>query len=460
MSSGYAFVAVAYVVFGAVVWLFEARRISRTGPDTITIFIVLCLLQTCLAGIAIYAALPIVDPSEPTGTGIFDRIFQASDVTTALLVLCLTVWFVAFFYVGCALGRLALGRPPRAENCGGGFDLSVRLGRLLLVLAVGASVASLSFYLMGDSIVSRYTNLILFRSGVPEIERTPLNSNAFALTQTWGWLSVLALLSARERVGRGWVWLLCLGLTAGFALLGVSRRALFLPMLLVYLTIVLHSGRWRIRWIVAAAVPIVLLLLFGKEALSALAFGGTVETVWGTYQSVASAMLRAASDLGITIVESIGTLSLVHSDLRFGVDHVLSIMQRFPEGMLGLDFDFPERMVRLSTAAFADTSAQDVPPGLMGAMWLDFGVAGPFVWGLAFGLQMSVVQYVFGRTRKSLQAATVFVLLVFVVALPLNTGSFDFTFSVDILMLVAVIWWCVRLRPMAPAGEAPLPQES
>ena len=97
-------------------------------------------------------------------------------------------------------------------------------------------------------------------------------------------------------------------------------------------------------------------------------------------------------------------------------------------------------------AAFADVGSQDIPPGLLGQMWLDFGVAGPVIWGLVFGLQMSVIQFFFERTRRTRQSAAVFMLLVFVVALPLNSGSFDFTFSVDIITLAAVLLWCVRFR--------------
>jgi hypothetical protein len=215
---------------------------------------------------------------------------------------------------------------------------------------------------------------------------------------------------------------------------------------MIYLTLVLHSGRWMVRWIVVGAVPLLLLVAFGKNILAAVAYDGTVETIVESYESWMSALLRAATDIGITIVESLGTLQFLDVGLRFGVDHVLSMAQRFPEKSLGLDFDFPERIVRISTAAFADASSQDIPPGLLGQMWLDFRVAGPVIWGLAFGLQMSVIQFFFERTRRTRQSAAVFMLLVFIVALPLNSGSFDFTFSVDIIALAAVLLWCVKFR--------------
>ncbi len=443
----YSFLAVSllYALVVLAMLLFERRRTRRFGVDGITIFTAILLIQCCVPGIVMYAALPFVDPTAPTGNPVFDRIFQATDLTSALLVLCITVWFVVFFYVGCAVGRLALERSQAWTSRIPRFHLGVMDRRLLVLLVGGLAVTLWSFYLMGDTLLARYTNLILLRADFEGVERNALNSNAFALTQAWSWLTVVALFAIGERRGRDLSWVACLAFLMVFALLGVSRRALFLPILLAYLTLVLHRGAWRVRWIVAAAIPVLLLVAFGKEILAALAWGGSVESLTGSYP-LASVALRGMADMGITIVESLGTLKFIHVDLRFGIDHVLSIAQRFPEGMLGLDFHFPERIVRTSTAAFADSNTQDIPPGLFGQMWLDFGILGPVLWGLMFGLQMSVVTYAFERTARTWQAAAVFVLLIFIVALPLNSGSFDFTFSVDIFMVLLGLMWCVRVR--------------
>jgi hypothetical protein len=452
VTYGYLFVSLLYAVFGLAVFLFERRRTGRSGVDAITIFVVVFFLQCCVPGIVIYATLPFVDAAAPTGNDVFDRIFQATDLTTALLVLSMTVWFAVFFYVGCAVGRLALERAVTSRVPV--FRLSVMDRRLLVLLVGGLALTVWSFYLMGDSLVARYTNLILLRADFEGVERNALNSNAFALTQSWSWLAFVALFAIRERRGRGALWLACLAFIMIFAVLGVSRRALFLPILLGYLTLVLYGGHWRFRWVLAGCIPLLLLVAFGKEIFAAVAWGGSVERVAGNYQSWASGLLRAMADMGITIVESLGTLKFLHMDLRYGTDHILSIAQRFPEGMLGLDLHFPERIVRISTAAFTDPNAQDIPPGLFGQMWLDFGVLGPLVWGLIFGLQMSVVQYFFERTERTRQSAAVFVLLTFVIALPLNSGSFDFTFSVDIFAVLLGLMWCVRLRRRPDRGAA------
>jgi hypothetical protein len=163
-----------------------------------------------------------------------------------------------------------------------------------------------------------------------------------------------------------------------------------------------------------------------------------------SYASWQSAFLRAASDIGITVIESLGTMQFLHLDPRLGMDHLIAMVRIVPEQSLGFDFDFPERIVRISTAAFDGAQELDVPPGLLGQMWLDFRLAGPVVWGIVFGLQMSVVQFFFERARCTRQSSAIFVLLVFVVALPLNSGSFDFSFSVDIIAIIAALFACVR----------------
>lgn len=450
MNQGYLLVSLAYVVFAIAIYLFESRRTRGKGVDTISLFLFVFVLQCCIAGAAIYGLLPYVDPDAATGVPAFDRILRSLDLTTALLVFFLTVWFAVFFYVGCEFGRAILLSVPlrslleRRDHVMA--VMTVRKGPLLVILAIGLALTLYSFSQMGDDLVSRYAQLALFRGFEGEIERNALNANAFALTQAWSWLTIAAIFCVFE--WRGWRWLLPVLVAAAvtFALLGVSRRALFLPLLLIYLMVVLYGGRWRIRWIIAGAVPLLLVVAFGKSALTAVAYEGTVETVAESYQSWASALLRAATDIGVTIVESVGTLQYLDIDFRWGMDHLISMVQILPEQSLGLDFDYPERIVRISTEAFDGADAQDIPPGLIGQMWLDFGAVGPIIWGLVFGLQMSVIQFFFERTRRMRQSSAVFVLLVFVVALPLNSGSFDFTFSVDIIALAAVLLLCVRFR--------------
>ena len=391
-------------------------------------------MQCCLPGIVIYACLPLTDPAAPTEVGAIDRIYAGADLSAALLVLGLTTWFVFFFYAFAAINARLLERfgaqAPRALR----VVVTGSPARLLIVLIFGLALSLASFYTLGSSFSERYINLILFRAGLQHGEENLLNGLAFALTQTWAWLSLPALFVIYERRGRGLLWWVCLAFLAVFVILSVSRRALFIPIVMIYLTLVLFDNRWRLKWLLAGAIPILVWIAFGKELFGLVAFHRTFGEVVGRYDTLAASFLRAASEIGFTIVESVGSINLLHLPPRFGVDHLLSILREIPTGHRWLG-DLPPRIVRLSTEAFATPYDEDIPPGLFGQMWMDFRIFGPVLWGLVLSVQMSIVQRLFARTIRTRQATALFTLVTFVVALPLTTGTYDFSFSIDIYAL-------------------------
>lgn len=341
---------------------YEVRRIRGSGPDVVTVFVVIFVLQCCLPGVVLFASLPFVDPMHPTGTGAFDRILSRVDVATGLLVLGLTAWFAFFFYAFTALTGNLLRRLGMQWPAATRFVVSGAPARLLCVIALGAVLTSVSFWLIGDTMFERYANLILFRQYSEDVDRTLLSNYAFSLTQSWAWLSVPALFVIYESRGRSLSWYLCLGCAIVFAVLGVSRRSLFIPMLLAYLALVLFDGRWRLKWVLFLSLPVLLWVGFGKEFFSATASGVSLDEVSGRYSSVASALVRTACDIGITLMESLGTVNLLDLDARFGVDHLLSLLRRIPVSWFGYDAGLPERIVRISTEAFASADDQDIPP--------------------------------------------------------------------------------------------------
>jgi hypothetical protein len=444
VDNSFVLVAFAYAAFTLGVLLFEIHRTRASGIDAISIFVAIFLLQCCFSAIAIFGLLPFVDRDNPTSVYAFNKILGQIDVTTGLLVFTLTAAFLLSFYLGCMLGRAGLARLwPRPPDV---LLVSVRKWRISLTLLLGLALTIFSFMLLDDTMTGRYIKLVMLRSNDPTFVRTALNANAFSLTETWAWLTVIAIFCFIEARWRRILLPIFVAIAVLFALFGVSRRALFIPILMSYLTIALYSNKWRLRWILAAALPLVFWVAFGKNLIAAVAYGGSVDTVAAMYQSWQSAVIRAASDVGITVVESAGTVELIDLPPRLGGDHVLSMMKIFPERTLGLEVDYPERIVRISTAALDSPDAADLPPGLMGQMWLDFRLAGPLLWGIAFGLQISVIQWFFERTRCSRQSSAFFVVLVFIVALPLNTGSFDFTFSVNIVAIAIFLLICITVR--------------
>jgi hypothetical protein len=445
MSQSYIAIAFAYTVFSILLGALELRRTRNCGPDAVTIFILIFMLQCCLPGIGIYTALSISDLADPTGNAVFDGIFLHLNITTALLVLTMTIWFVVFFYLGTSSGRLILGwlfPVPAAPT----YRLEGRPYRFIVILFGGLTLTLVSFYFLGEDIVERFANLVRFRAYDESVERTDFNSYAYVLTQSWEWLSIVALFVLSETRRRDLMWHAILVCTVVFAILCASRRALFIPVMLCYFTLLLYDGKWRLRPILVLSVPIVLLIMYGKEFFATLACGGEFEAVTERYESSVSAILRASCEQGITIVESLGTLTFLDEHVRLGVDHILSIARRFPHRLLGFDIDYPKRIVRISTEAFSSPDAQDIPPGLIGQMWLDFRVFGPMIWGIALGAQVSVAQFLCERTERSLQASALIALVVFLIALPLNTGSYDFTFSVDVIVTVVVLAFTYRVQ--------------
>jgi hypothetical protein len=452
MSPTYIAIAIGYGAFSIMLAALELRRSRGTGPDAITIFIAIFMLQCCLPGIGIYMALAVADPTDLTGNSVFDLIYHHLNVTNALVVLAMTVWFAAFFYLGASFGRLVLRRlfpTPLAVA----YRLEGVEHRFVIILFGGLVLTVVSFFFLGDDMTDRFANLVRLRAYDENVVRTDFFAYAYVLTQTWAWLSIPALfvLSERRR-RRGLLWFSILIGAVIFAILSASRRAIFVPVMLSYFTVLLFDGKWRVRLILAISIPILALVMFGKEFFATIAFGGAVEEVAGRYESTASAILRASSEQGITIIESLGTLTFLDEHLRLGIDHLLSIAQRFPHRLLGFEIDYPKRIVRISTEAFSSVEAQDIPPGLIGQMWLDFRVLGPVVWGLAFGLQMSMAQFIFVRSERSLQASALVALLVFLIALPINTGSYDFTFSVDVIAAVVGLALTYRVRRMTAAN--------
>lgn len=440
VSAGYAGVTGA-------ICLFEAKRIRSSGPDVVTLFMAIFVLQCCAPGIAIYACLQFVDTLQPTGVPAFDRIYSATDLQAALLVLSLTACFTVCFYVvtaACTVlwRRLSARREAR-------LVLTGSLAPLLIILACGFALSVVSFVLGGDTFADRYANLILLRGYSEQVKPTLLNGVVATSVEGWAWLSVAALFVAVERARRGLWWLLCLVFIATFMALAVSRRDIFIPILLIYLTLLLFDGRWRPSVLLAISGPVIAWIVYGKRVFAQIATGGSLGAITEQYDTLSTLLLRASSDMGITIVESVGSINLLNLPPRLGIDHLLSMLPRIYVSSLRLGLELPPRIVRLSTEAFASASDQDIPPGFLGQMWLDFRALGPIAWAIILGLQVSLVQQAFVSTVRTRQAAAVFAVITFVVALPLNSGSYDFTFSLNILVLLLGLLLTFKLERVA-----------
>lgn len=430
-----------YFIFASMMLSIEGCRISKKGPDILSLFTMLFGIQVVLPGIILTAAVSFLESSITTGVPFFDKVLNNIEPFQAFLVLSMAMIFIfmlylSWFFVGAVMSSVVLPEPK--------YRVNVSLSRWFSLMLLGLVLMWMLLDSLGGGLVG-FRNLILFRTGSPEVERTLLNSNIFSLTQTFSLLAVVGLVATWDRK---WSFLfifsvLCLIV---FGVMSVSRRAFAQEVLIFYFSFVLKNKKFyffRMSIIVGSIFPV---FVFGKSFLYIVGNNIGLQSI-GKIISEAdyvSSTIRAFSDVGITTVESWATMLYLDVPFRFGVDHFFSVLRRIPDGLMGLDIAWPERMVRISTKAFVGVDGQDIPPGLMGQMWLDAGILGPIGWGVFFGIQLRVLQYLYNVTVKSAGSFVLFSLVLFVVALPLNSGSYDFVFEFGMIFLLMFVVFVSR----------------
>lgn len=437
-------IAISYAAALLVLASVETIRTKKSGPDFLFLFLGLFSLQLLIAPIMLCAVIGLEKGRIATEVVFFDRVIQDVTATESGLVLAMSMVFVVSLYAATALLRERYPLARLASTSTATFDASP--ARWIAVMMIGLAGMWYLLSLLGGGLAG-YQSLLLFRNEDDSIPRTFVTANLFALAQTFSLLSIIGFFLDWGRwrlAGVGF----SLSCAVSFGLMCGSRRAFAIQFLLALMTLMIaHRKFYFWKLIVPAAIAFVPLIMLGKEAIGYLAtnpefsLDGFVAASAGL-----SALLRVASDVGITVMESWATMLYLDLPVRLGADHVLSIARRFPDGLIGLDIDFPERIVRISTEAFVGPE-QDIPPGFVGQMWLDYRALGPVIWGTVFAVQIHLLQRIYARSLRPTALIAVFVIVLFIVALPLNTGSFDFTLSVDIIILFALLLLICKRQP-------------
>lgn len=439
----------SFVVFSMIslaVAILEFARTKRTGPDLLSFFILMFAVQILIPGIAISLILAAAPPPV-TGLPFFDRLYGDLSAAEVLISAALTTFFVFSLYIAFLAttgGWRRAYRPPT-------MSITLHRGRVWLVVAIGLlSSLILLGRLSPNGFWEGYRALILFRAQDPSVYKPSfLTANLFALTQTFALFSIFTI-TATYKSRRLRTFSCALAVVALLGVMTASRRGIALQAILVCFTFMLARKIWYVGIATTLFAICFPLLVFGKSFLALLATGRTfaeiVEVLAGA--DVVGSFLAGMSYLGMTLTSSWATLMYLDIPTRFGADHLLAALRFLPLGVLGYDEStlFPERIVRMSTAALLGEDQLDIPPGLLGAMWLDGWVFGPIVWGGLYGAVIGLMQSAYNRFENSIEAAGVFVILLFVVALPLNTGSLDFNFSVDMLFLLIFTGFAVKVR--------------
>jgi hypothetical protein len=273
-------------------------------------------------------------------------------------------------------------------------------------------------------------------------ERTPLNANIYAATTTFLLFSLVGVALATERRAFRWMYF---GLTALFLFVDVvasgARRNLLIAALLIYCFYCIRTGKHKLYYLLIVLLFSAPLLYYGKAILRNLSSEDLPEKVAATSASVSVQVVTAAAEFGVSFVESIGTLALYHDGPRWGIDHILSVLRMIPFGMMGYEKPWPERIVRISTVyQCGDAFMQDIPPGYLGQCWIDIPFIGFFLMPLLHGACFGYVERAFRNidVRRSPFYLIAYLVVGFIVAMPLNSGTLDYVCSPEIVLTVVL----------------------
>lgn len=455
-------VSAGYLLFFVLIVGVERRRVRHQNKyDFLTLFWVLFVLQAIIPPLIVTAILGFHGNQADTDVGLYNRILHDLTPSVALGTLMLSV---LFWIVVCAswfaLKKAYIGRELSANYR---FTQTLMPFRWITLMICGIVLMLYLVSILGGGL-SGFERVVLLRIGaLTDISGTAIHV-FFGLTQAFAFIAVLGIVRYGAR--RDYLRMTaCVVVALFFGAMAVSRREVLLQFVFLYFTYVLLVNRLRLTYLLIIGIMCVPILLYGKNALNFFSATGTFSIsgviAWAPQHDLYSSILQICSDIGRTVTDSWATLLYLNLPPRYGVDHMLSLVRMFNGNTVGLNLDLPERIVQISTVAFRQTTwvpGSDEPPGLMGQMWLDFRAFGPIIWGLTITFQLATLQRIYNRCRKTPEVVALYVILFYVVTLVINTGSFDFTFSYDWVVLVLLSLLVCRTRWLARGRQSAVPE--
>ena len=419
----------------------EYLRTRKRGADSFSIFSLLFAAE-CLVPLAVISAFFSFreKTSLKLGNELLDLVYFSfsSEDLIIVAVFAILFYFITYIFYACVTGGL------EAREIRSMFRVTFNKLIMGIILVTGAVSLIIMLSQGADSIAESYRWLVRFRNLDPNIERNFLNANMFSLIQPLLFLSTAGLLICKDKTKARYEIFLWLAATLFFGVAAVSRKAIFIPLFLIISTELLAKKKVKFAQIFSISLIVVVVLLLVKPLFTyVIGARGDVKTSASNYDD---AILYLASDAGLTVCESLGVISLVHMPMRLGIDHLLSIARRLPEESLGLPDLLPQRIVRRTTEIFYHADAQDIPPGLMGMMWLDYRWFGPIIYGGFFGIGLGMIERLRKKFVSSHAASAMFSIALFVFCLPINTGSLDFTFSMDVFFLFLLLALTIKIK--------------
>lgn len=232
-----------------------------------------------------------------------------------------------------------------------------------------------------------------------------------------------------------------------FVMLIYGARRLIITWLLVKIILSLFYYR-KINWrfLIFSLFMVSCTLIFGEEFMYVLGMGDN-----GDYSNInlnvsfLSSIFNICTEMGISVIESLGMIALYQDGYRYGFDTIIFIVSLVPERMIDLDFNLPDRFVRYTTYLLSgDINAADIPPGFIGYMWVNLGIIGVFIQSFIYGLIAGLITLVINPIKKYKIGVYLYVLYAFLYAFLINSGNWEFWFKdylITLFFVVVLIFW-------------------
>ena len=388
------------------------------------------LLVVSLPAVALYVCLPHMDLGAPGQLSLLGKVATNAKPQVHILLQVMTALAWAAIFLGYKIGggtprfriRPSLCKFPRINR------------RAWIVTGVTGIIACTSVVILMKTLQqASLSELVTFVTIDYRVNWTAstkgfLDSLAFSFINSLLPLSLLCTtIPTRWRILK----ILCgVPLALGLVLMSGSRRAALVLLLVVSMGQIARSRRLAIS--IAMSLPIVAItvVLFGRSILATTG-GGNRSTTEVLSDQAWDHAGYISSELAISQTESLSTLTWFDGWPRLGLDHLLSAMRLVPEQSI-LGSEFAERFTRYATYMhIGDPSANDIPVGFVGAVWVDGYWLGIFVLPAILGiLAARLDSWIHSRDGMSGPGWYAIAYLNFMLYFQtLNSGTLDFTMS-------------------------------
>ena len=421
---------IGYLIISFLILRAEYLRTNFKFADSMSGLSWAFLLTVSLPTTALYVCLPHMDLGAVGQLSLLGIAATKATPFVHMLLLALTAVSWASICLGYKIGGCTtrFWSPRLICNCP-----HVNRRAWIVTVATGIIACTSAVILMKTFQLASFGELVTFITFDYRVNWTSstkgfLDSLAFSFINSLLPLSLLCLsIQSHWRVSKV---LFSLPLALILVLLSGSRRAALVLLLVMCMSQLSRSRRLAISIAFPLLIITIAVVLFGRSIIQTIGDGNLSRTEILSDQPWDHAGY-ISSELAISQIESLSTLTWFDGWPRMGVDHLLSMLRLLPEKSI-LGVEFAERFTRHATSQhIQDPSANDIPVGFIGAAWVDGYLLGIFFLPMTLGLITARFDiWIHSRDGISGPGWYAIAYLNFIIYFQtLNTGSLDFTMS-------------------------------